>query len=319
MLIVRPIRSLPWQWGQWRWNGFAWALPILYGFAIYLIVWLFGLGGSSCCNQDTLSEWSVGLLGRESSGIAAPAVYLLMLGTIGLVGSAARALGEEIGWRGFLIWEMRKVMPFWLVGILSGLIWAVWHWPAILFTDYNAGDGNFFLQMFIFTMATAPQGIVYAYFTFRTNSLWPAVILHASHNLLLEDDIGSDVEELFETDAERHHARTAILIGYDGGGGAFYLVNTGAVAMLYDSQWQWTTMSSLGAFLWTDLHHSAARKFGKVAELWALTENDARAARNFGVPEEALPLFSEDDADEPPTWLRSLSQSGRAAHRDRTR
>ena len=186
LLIGRSVRTLPWQWRAWRWNGFAWVLPILYGLAIYLTVWLFGLGGSSCCNPDTLSDWSVGLLGRESSGIAAPMVYLLMLGTIGLVGSAARALGEEIGWRGFLIWEMRKVMPFWLVGVLSGLIWAVWHWPAILFTDYNAGDGNFVLQMFIFTMAIAPQGIVYAYFTFRSNSLWPAVILHASHNLFIQ-------------------------------------------------------------------------------------------------------------------------------------
>jgi membrane protease YdiL (CAAX protease family) len=54
-----------------------------------------------------------------------------MLATIGMVGSASRALGEEIGWRGFMIWEMRKIMPFWAIGISSGLIWAVWHWPAI--------------------------------------------------------------------------------------------------------------------------------------------------------------------------------------------
>ncbi len=38
----------------------------------------------------------------------------------------------------------------------------LWHWPAILSTDYNAGEGRLILQMFIFTMAIVPQGIVYA-------------------------------------------------------------------------------------------------------------------------------------------------------------
>lgn len=85
-----------------------------------------------------------------------------------------------------MTWEMRKVMPFWAVGLASGLIWAVWHWPAILFTDYNAGEGSFPLQLSIFTLAIVPQGIVYAYFTFKSNSLWPAVILHGSHNLFIQ-------------------------------------------------------------------------------------------------------------------------------------
>lgn len=85
-----------------------------------------------------------------------------------------------------MTWEMRKVMPFWAVGLASGLIWAIWHWPAILFTDYNAGEGSFPLQLFIFTLAIVPQGIVYAYFTFKSNSLWPAVILHGSHNLFIQ-------------------------------------------------------------------------------------------------------------------------------------
>ncbi len=186
LLIRRPIASLPWRWGPWRWNWFAWALPILYGLAIYGPVWIFGLGGSGFGNSETLSDWTMRLLGREEPSVVASVIFMLMLATIGVISSAARALGEEIGWRGFLIWEMRKVMPFWAVGLLSGAIWAVWHWPAILFTDYNAGEGSFVLQMFIFTMAILPQGVVYAYLTFRSNSLWPAVIMHASHNLFIQ-------------------------------------------------------------------------------------------------------------------------------------
>src|SRR5262249_61665045 len=32
-----------------------------------------------------------------------------------------------------------KVTSFSGVGLISGLMWALWHYPAILFSDYNAG------------------------------------------------------------------------------------------------------------------------------------------------------------------------------------
>ena len=185
-LAGRPVASLPWRWGGGGWATFAWGLPILYGLAIYLPVWLLGLGGSAFGNVETLSMWTQNLIGQEEPNTFAAGVYLCMLATIGVVMSASRALGEEIGWRGLFIWELRKVMPFWAVGLFSGAVWAVWHWPAILFMDYNAGTGSFVLQVAIFTMAILPQGIVYAYVTFQSQSLWPAVILHASHNLFIQ-------------------------------------------------------------------------------------------------------------------------------------
>ncbi|MEE9381274.1 MAG: type II CAAX endopeptidase family protein [Hyphomonadaceae bacterium] len=186
LIVKRPISSLPWRWGKWRWNWYAWLLPIAYGLVIYLPVWIFNLGGSAFGNADTLAEWTNQLIGRDEPSKVAPIVFVIILATVGMVSAASRALGEEIGWRGFMIWEMRKIMPFWAVGLFSGVIWAVWHWPAILFTDYNAGEGSFLLQMFIFTMAIVPQGIVYAYFAFKSSSLWPPVILHASHNLFIQ-------------------------------------------------------------------------------------------------------------------------------------
>ncbi|MEM9495577.1 MAG: type II CAAX endopeptidase family protein [Pseudomonadota bacterium] len=186
LLMKRPISGLPWRWGGWGWGWFAWSFPIVYGLAIYLPVWIYNLGGSSFGNVETLSGWTEQLLGTSEPNVIASSAYLVILATAGMVAAASRALGEEIGWRGLLIWEMRKVMPFWAVGLLSGTIWAVWHWPAILFTDYNAGTGSFLLQVFIFTMAIMPQGIVYAYVTFRSESLWPAAILHGSHNLFIQ-------------------------------------------------------------------------------------------------------------------------------------
>lgn len=187
LILKRPVASLPWGWGAWRWNGYAWLLPILYGAAMYLPVWLFGLGGSAFGDPGALREFAAIVAGPQLHPAALAVIGgIVMTGTLGMAGSMSRALGEEIGWRGFMIWEMRKLMPFWAVGLLSGLIWGMWHWPGILFTDYNAGEGNLVLQMTLFTLSIAPTGVVYAYFAFRSNSLWPAAILHASHNLFLQ-------------------------------------------------------------------------------------------------------------------------------------
>ncbi|MGB3471937.1 MAG: hypothetical protein WBA51_14040, partial [Erythrobacter sp.] len=53
LILKRRVSSLPWRWGEWRWNWLAWLLPFAYGLAIYLPVWGFGLGGSSFGNPET--------------------------------------------------------------------------------------------------------------------------------------------------------------------------------------------------------------------------------------------------------------------------
>lgn len=183
-LLGRPVASLPWGWGAWRWNIWAWALPLLAGLVAYGFVWTAGIGGFP--NSETVSAWAT----RFGLGAAPTPVVILvgvvMMGTAGIILSMARALGEEIGWRGFLIWELRKLMPFWAVGVISGIIWGLWHVPAILGTDYNAGTGSAVFQVGLFFANVITASIIFAYFTFRANSLWPAAILHASHNLFVQ-------------------------------------------------------------------------------------------------------------------------------------
>jgi membrane protease YdiL (CAAX protease family) len=186
VLIKREVRSLPWRWPPSKWIMAAWLLPVGYGLAVYLPVWLLSLGGSGFGNPGTLALWSQEVLGKGPTSLGAVMFEGLLLATLGVITAAANALGEEIGWRGFLVWEMRKVMPFWMVGVGSGLLWAVWHYPGILMTDYSAGEGSRWLQVVVFTASLASMGVVFAYFTFRANSLWPAVVLHASHNCFIQ-------------------------------------------------------------------------------------------------------------------------------------
>ena len=183
-IIKRPIASLPWAWGEWRWNIYAWSLPLVAGLVAYSIVWLLGLGGFP--NMETVAAWATQFgLGNAATPFVI-FVGVALLATAGIVGSLARAVGEEIGWRGFLIWELRKLMPFWAVGVVSGLIWGLWHVPAILGTDDNAGTGSPAFQVALFFANVITASIIFAYFTFRATSLWPAAILHASHNLFVQ-------------------------------------------------------------------------------------------------------------------------------------
>lgn len=106
----------------------------------------------------------------------------MLFGTVILLRSTASALGEEIGWRGFLVPELAKQMSFTKLSVLTGLIWAVWHSPILLFADYNAGTNRWFA---LGVMVTA-MSFVMAWLTLKSNSVWPAAISHASHNLYIQ-------------------------------------------------------------------------------------------------------------------------------------
>jgi membrane protease YdiL (CAAX protease family) len=50
----------------------------------------------------------------------------------------ATVIGEEIGWRGFLVPEFAKTQSFPATALITGFIWAIWHYPVLLFADYHS-------------------------------------------------------------------------------------------------------------------------------------------------------------------------------------
>ncbi len=109
---------------------------------------------------------------------------IILLLTVGVIKNLGATLGEEIGWRGFLIFELRKVMSFKALTIVSGIIWAVWHFPIINLM-YGRGE-NILLHIGAFTIMIIGISIILAYFTFKSNSLWPAAIFHSIHNIYIQ-------------------------------------------------------------------------------------------------------------------------------------
>ena len=182
-MFGESIRELPWRWGSSRYAWLGYLIPIAYALPVYLVVWLSGLGAFADLDfiKKTSSQfgWS-----NFPPGLAL-ALFILLTATLGMVGKTSRALGEEIGWRGFLVPELAKVVGFPGVGLISGLMWAVYHYPVLIFADYNAGTPVWY-GLGCFTLMVIADSFILAWLTLRSGSLWPAAILHGSHNLFIQ-------------------------------------------------------------------------------------------------------------------------------------
>jgi membrane protease YdiL (CAAX protease family) len=95
------------------------------------------------------------------------------------------ALGEEIGWRGFLVVQLKRAdLPLPL--LTGGLIWSAWHWPSMLIGSYPAGPDRV-LSVLLLTVTLTSFSYVLSALRIASGSVWPAVISHALWNSFFFD------------------------------------------------------------------------------------------------------------------------------------
>jgi membrane protease YdiL (CAAX protease family) len=105
--------------------------------------------------------------------------------TIFTVYNCLRAAGEEIGWRGYMLTRLIAAgVPQPL--FVSGLIWAVWHFPLILSGAYASGPFPL-LSAGLFMIMIIGSALVAGVLRLRSGSVWPAVVLHAAWNSLIQN------------------------------------------------------------------------------------------------------------------------------------
>lgn len=134
--------------------------------------------------SEAITEWGkeLGLFGIGTlNPTAITIIAVFLLGTVEVIRASATTLGEEIGWRGFFIYELRKVLSFTGVAIFSGLIWSFWHWPLLVYYSNNV-----LLEFATFTIVIVSMSFIMTYYTFKSKSLWPAVIFHAVSNVYIQ-------------------------------------------------------------------------------------------------------------------------------------
>jgi len=142
--------------------GLALVFPVAVGLVAYGIAWTTGL-----------AEFDA----RPSVGMIVPFAVGLMIGLV-------LAAGEEIGWRGYMLTRLidagvpRPVLA-------SGLIWALWHVPLVLGGVYAAGPSPA-LSAALIVVSITSFGFVISRLRLETGSVWPAIVLHAAWNRIIQ-------------------------------------------------------------------------------------------------------------------------------------
>jgi hypothetical protein len=132
-------------------------LPVVIGFVAFGTAWATGLATFA------------GPLGTFFT-------TLLVAGTVGTVGGAVSAAGEEIGWRGYMLTRLIDAgIP--APVIVSGLIWGLWHVPLIVTGIIYGASPPRALAVVVFMVSATSAGVVIARFRLETGSIWPPIAL----------------------------------------------------------------------------------------------------------------------------------------------
>jgi membrane protease YdiL (CAAX protease family) len=119
-----------------------------------------------------------------TGGLSAPVGVIVGIQMLTLPAAAfinlIPALGEELGWRG---WLLPKLLPLGAVPaiLISGVIWGLWHAPLILL-GYNYPDAPGWLGVTMMIGVCILFGAIFGWLRLRSDSVWPAALAHAAFN-----------------------------------------------------------------------------------------------------------------------------------------
>ncbi|MBN1822092.1 MAG: CPBP family intramembrane metalloprotease [Prolixibacteraceae bacterium] len=174
------IRSYGWRPGKLKYLGWAYILPFAIAIVVYGIVWLSGIAEFTP-DEVRNYRWARYL------GFETPAPFwigFVSKAVIYTITVSVLTLGEEIGWSGFLTPRLLKLHSVPVTGIFVGLIWSVWHYPAIIGGVYGY-NAPLWIALPGFSLVLIGNSIIKTALIARSKSLWVGVLLHSSHNIIL--------------------------------------------------------------------------------------------------------------------------------------
>ena len=197
LIFKQPLTSFPLSFQKPKFFAVAYFLPLIYIAPAYFFVWV---SFDNFPNSSYLNE-----LMSAMPNLTEMHALLIIIGTsatIGVVGTAITgALGEELGWRGFLVPKLLESNSFNKTSIIVGFIWLVWHLPIILYTEYFNGV-NLYFGLACFSILVISLSFLLTWLQIKSDSIWPTCILHASHNVFLQQifsplTVDSEISQYF--------------------------------------------------------------------------------------------------------------------------
>jgi membrane protease YdiL (CAAX protease family) len=145
-----------------RWWLLALIGPLAVMSAVYGLVWSTGVGQLVVPDGFTLAGLAPNLI-------------------LGLGISSALALGEEIGFRGYLLPRLMHLGTTRAL-LLSGLLHGLWHFPLMLLTPFYPILGNWLIIGPIILLTLTAAGVFYGSLQLSSQSVWPATLAHGTIN-----------------------------------------------------------------------------------------------------------------------------------------
>lgn len=137
--------------------------------------------------HNTMEEAGV-LEQLESQGITIP-MYIIITAitsvTMAPFLNMFVALGEEVGWRGFMYTYLKEKLGVNKGRIVGGILWGTWHWPIMILAGYEYGKdyiGAPVLGLIVFCIFTVMIGILLDYVYEKTETIWLPSLMHGAMN-----------------------------------------------------------------------------------------------------------------------------------------
>jgi membrane protease YdiL (CAAX protease family) len=159
---------------KWPYYLFAWSLPLFVVGVIVALSAVLPVGQADFSFHRALRILYPGLTlspGMLIGVLLSPLILALIQTPI--------LWGEEFGWRSYLQIRLLNQRPL-LAAVSTGLIWGVWHVPAIML-GYEQYE-NILVGLLTFPVLTVLLSIIFGWLRLRTGSIWSASLAHAAFN-----------------------------------------------------------------------------------------------------------------------------------------
>ncbi len=126
-------------------------------------------------------------------GVPTSLAILVLIGVTviaGLTINAFFALGEEIGWRGFLYMLLYNRLGYVATSLLIGLIWGLWHAPLIALLNYDFTLPTYYspappTHILLFCLFTTSLTFIMIKVRNLSGSVIPPAIIHGTFNAIV--------------------------------------------------------------------------------------------------------------------------------------
>jgi uncharacterized protein len=95
-------------------------------------------------------------------------------------------LGEEVGWRGFLLLRLAEVTTGRRAAVITGAFHAVFHLPLLLLTTTYQSAGSRWIVVPMVMVTLTLGGVWYGWLRAWSGSIWPVSLSHSGFNNIVD-------------------------------------------------------------------------------------------------------------------------------------